>query len=404
MLKNTLFISYDGLTDSLGQAQILPYLIGLSLKGHRISILSCEKLENFKKNKRVVQQKCTTANIRWDYIEYNNSIPVLSSFLTVRKLKAKAVVIAKRDQIQVVHCRSIIPAMVGESVKKKLAVKLIFDIRGFWADERVDGKIWNLKNPVYQFLYNYFKAKEKYLFQQADCIVTLTENAKEYIVKEFQTKNNFLVVPCCVDFDHFDPSKIEQIEIEELRKLIGIPEKDYVLTYVGSLGTRYMLLEMLSFFKVLKGKKPQASFLFVSKSDTSEIEIICNQIGLDFNSIYITSCEYSQIPTYISIGNASVFFIVTSFSGKAVSPTKQAEVLSLGLPIAANSGLGDTDIILEKTESGIILKEFNDEEYDRMIKELFKIKKNKSEIRKSAKQFFTLESGIEKYDAVYKKL
>jgi glycosyltransferase involved in cell wall biosynthesis len=404
MLKNTLFISYDGLTDSLGQAQILPYLIGLSLKGHSISILSCEKPENFKKNKRVVQQKCTTANIQWDYIEYNNSIPVLSSFLTVRKLKAKAVVIAKRDQIQVVHCRSIIPAMVGESVKKKLAVKLIFDIRGFWADERVDGKIWNLKNPVYQFLYNYFKAKEKYLFQQADCIVTLTENAKEYIVKEFQTKNNFLVVPCCVDFDHFDPSKIEQIEIEELRKLIGIPEKDYVLTYVGSLGTRYMLLEMLSFFKVLKGKKPQASFLFVSKSDTSEIEIICNQIGLDFNSIHITSCEYSQIPTYISIGNASVFFIVTSFSGKAVSPTKQAEVLSLGLPIVANSGLGDTDIILEKTESGIILKEFNDEEYDRMIKELFKIKKNKSEIRKSAKQFFTLESGIEKYDAVYKKL
>jgi glycosyltransferase involved in cell wall biosynthesis len=404
MLKNTLFISYDGLTDSLGQSQILPYLIGLSLKGHCISILSCEKPENFKKNKLVVQQKCTTANIQWDYIEYNNSIPVLSSFLTVRKLKAKAVVIAKRDQIQVVHCRSIIPAMVGESVKKKLAVKLIFDIRGFWADERVDGKIWNLKNPVYQFLYNYFKAKEKYLFQQADYIVTLTENAKEYIIREFQTKNNFLVVPCCVDFDHFDPSKIDQVEIEELRKLIGIPEKDYVLTYVGSLGTRYMLLEMLSFFKVLKGKKPQASFLFVSKSDTSEIEIICNQIELDFNSIYITSCEYSQIPTYISIGNASVFFIVTCFSGKAVSPTKQAEVLSLGLPIVANSGLGDTDIILEKTESGIILKEFNDEEYERMIKELFKFKKNKSEIRKSAKQFFTLESGIEKYHAVYKKL
>ena len=404
MLKNTLFISYDGLTDSLGQAQILPYLIGLSLKGHRISILSCEKPENFKKNKFVVEQKCATANILWDYIEYNNSIPVLSSFLTVRNLKAKAVVIAKRDQIQVVHCRSIIPAMVGESVQKKLAVKLIFDIRGFWADERVDGKIWNLKNPVYQFLYNYFKSKEKYLFQQADCIVTLTENAKEYIANEFQTKNNFLVVPCCVDFDHFDPLKIEQTEIEELRKLIGIPKKDYVLTYVGSLGTRYMLLEMLSFFKVLKDKKPQASFLFVSKSETSAIEIICNQIGLDFNSIYITSCEYTQIPTYISIGNASVFFIVASFSGKAVSPTKQAEVLSLGLPIVANSGLGDTDTILDKTESGIILKEFNNEEYERMVVKLFDFKKDKKDVRAAAKQFFTLESGIDKYHLVYENL
>mgnify|MGYP003649148708 CR=1 FL=1 len=404
MSKKVLFISYDGLTDPLGQAQILPYLIGLSKKGHQISILSCEKTENFKKNEAVVSQKCTDANIKWNYIDYNNSIPVVSSFLTVRKLKAKALAISKRNNIEVVHCRSIIPAMVGEAVQKKLGVKFIFDIRGFWADERVDGKIWNLKNPLYYLLYNYFKKKEKHLFEQADCIVTLTENAKTYIQKEFKTKNKFLVVPCCVDFEHFSFKKIQNEEVNELRAKIGIPKDNYVLTYVGSLGTRYMLREMLEFFKVLKMLQPNASFLFISKSDTSEIKTICHSIGLEYSSIYITSCEYTEIPNYISIGDASIFFIVTSFSGKAVSPTKQAEVMSLGLPIVANSGLGDTDLILKATKSGVVLNQFTDSEYKRLASEILNFNGDKDKIREAARQYFTLESGIEKYNSVYKNL
>jgi hypothetical protein len=34
-------------------------------------------------------------------------------------------------------------------------------MRGFWADERVEGKIWNVKNPVYRKAYQFFKQKEK---------------------------------------------------------------------------------------------------------------------------------------------------------------------------------------------------------------------------------------------------
>ncbi|MFT6166932.1 MAG: glycosyltransferase involved in cell wall biosynthesis [Vicingaceae bacterium] len=375
-----------------------------SQKGHRITILSCEKAENFKKNKAVVSQKCKAANMEWNYIDYNNSIPVVSSFLTVRKLKAKALAIAKQNKIEVVHCRSIIPAMVGETVQKKEGVKFIFDIRGFWADERVDGKIWNLKNPLYRFLYNYFKKKEKYLFEHADCIVTLTENAKSYIQKEFVTKQKFLVVPCCVDFEHFNFKTIQNDKVNELRAKIGISKDNYVLTYVGSLGTRYMLREMLEFFKVLKVLQPNASFLFISKSDTSEIKPICTSIGLDDSSIFITSCEYTEIPTYISIGDASIFFIITSFSGKAVSPTKQAEVMSLGLPIVANSGLGDTDLILKETKSGVVLNQFTELEYQRLANEILNFNGDKEKIREAARQYFTLESGIEKYDSVYKNL
>ena len=38
-----LYLSYDGLTDPLGQAQILPYILGLTSLGFSFQIVSFEK-------------------------------------------------------------------------------------------------------------------------------------------------------------------------------------------------------------------------------------------------------------------------------------------------------------------------------------------------------------------------
>ncbi|MCB0801790.1 MAG: glycosyltransferase [Flavobacteriales bacterium] len=403
-LKKSLFISYDGLTDPLGQSQILPYYVGLSKLGHQITILSCEKVANFEKNRDLVQAKCLAANIQWHYTFYKANIPVISPSLNTYRLKKKAQMIFRSANFDLVHCRSIIPANIGYNLCKNSAAKLIFDIRGFWADERVDGKIWSLSNPIYRFLYHHFKRKEKILFAKADAIVTLTENAKEYIKTFFETKNNFLVVPCCVDINHFDPNTIENEKVKQLKNELNIPENNFVITYVGSLGARYMLREMLEFYKEFKTLKQDSNLLFISKSDTSDIHGICQEIDLDSKSIVITSCEYNEIPSYISIGNASIFFIVTSFSGKAVSPTKQAEVMSLGLPIVANSGLGDTDSILKSTQCGIVLTDFNKESYRESAKQLLEFNKPKKEIRAAALELFTSEMGINRYHELYKNL
>ena len=49
-----LYLSYDGLTDPLGQAQILPYLLGLENQGMGFVIISFEKKEAFLAHKQHV--------------------------------------------------------------------------------------------------------------------------------------------------------------------------------------------------------------------------------------------------------------------------------------------------------------------------------------------------------------
>ena len=48
--SKVLYITYDGLTDPLGQSQVLPYLFWLSKKGYHFTVLSFEKKERLKKS------------------------------------------------------------------------------------------------------------------------------------------------------------------------------------------------------------------------------------------------------------------------------------------------------------------------------------------------------------------
>lgn len=49
MAHNVLYLSYDGMTDQLGQSQVIPYLQGLSKEGYSFTLISFEKPERFEK-------------------------------------------------------------------------------------------------------------------------------------------------------------------------------------------------------------------------------------------------------------------------------------------------------------------------------------------------------------------
>jgi hypothetical protein len=50
--------------------------------------------------------------------------------------------------------------------KIKYKTPFIFDMRGFWADERIDGGIWKMSKLKHRLFYNYFKKREKSYFSK----------------------------------------------------------------------------------------------------------------------------------------------------------------------------------------------------------------------------------------------
>ncbi|MCB0756026.1 MAG: glycosyltransferase, partial [Flavobacteriales bacterium] len=335
---NVLYMLYDGLTDSLGRSQVLPYILGLRKLGHTFTIISCEKPERFDRDKQNIQKIVDDAGINWVPLTYTASPPVLSTIYDVYQLRKTAERLHAETPFDIIHCRSYITSIVGLEMKRKHGIKFIFDMRAFYADERVDGKLWNLKNPVFKAVYNYFKKKEIEFLSEADHSVSLTSKGKD-IIHGWKTIQNqpvdIEVIPCCADLDHFNPSQIDKSLQPELKTRFGLNENDFVITYLGSIGTWYLMDEMLDFFKVLVEKRPNSKFLFVTTDNAETILGPAKEKGIASDRIIISPAKREEVPTFLSLANAALFFIQPVFSKSGSSPTKHGEMLGVGLPVIA---------------------------------------------------------------------
>jgi len=387
-----LYLSYDGLTDPLGQSQILPYLEGLSRCG--ITIISFEKKDRFEGEKAHVQEFCRMHNLNWVPLVYHKSPPVFSTLYDLWMLRRKVKSLHRKHPFRVIHCRSYITALVGLWMKRTYNVKFIFDMRGFWADERVEGGLWNLRNPVYWLIYSFFKKKERQFIREADAIILLTENAKQEILR-WNLNSTLHVIPCCVDLDHFDPARTTHLQQEALRNELGVKPGEFVLLYLGSLGTWYLVKEMLDFFTQVKEVRPDAKFLLVTHDS---LDVRGHPYAQD---ILLRSSTRATVPLFISLSNASVIFIKPVFSKKASSATKMAEVLAMGIPVVTNSGWGDIDLF-QHTLPGLVTVA-TPEDYPKAVTMLLQMR-NHSEIRIGASARFSLVQGVALYNAVYQDL
>jgi glycosyltransferase involved in cell wall biosynthesis len=405
--KKILFISYDGMSDPLGQSQVIPYLKGLRNYGYKIFLLSCEKEQLLKQNKTTIEALIAAANIIWIPISYTKNPPVLSTLLDIYKLKQAAKKIHQKYKLDMVHTRPGVPALVGLWMKRKLGVKFLNDIREFYADSRVDGNMWNLKNPLYKIIYNYFKKKEAAAITENDGIVCLTYTA-EKIIKEWPEYNKNIpleVIPCSVDLNLFNPDIIDKNKKALLRNEWGITENDFIITYLGSIGGWYLTHEMLEFCKILGNRIPTAKFLFISPHRHDEIIAAAKAHQINTDKVVIKKASREEVPLLLSLSNFAVFFIKPCYSKQSSSPTKHGEIMAMGIPLITNSGVGDVEKIVEQYHSGIIIQQFNEKEYtDAAEKIAASFIFDKANIRNGAKEFFSLTSAIEKYNRIYQNI
>lgn len=389
------------MTDPLGQSQVLPYLKGLSKLGYEFHLISYEKSERFVKHKKLIQQLCDEDNIHWHPQYYASASGLKSTLRQVRKLQKVAIYLHEKHHFEIVHCRSYISALAGLKLKRRFGTKFVFDMRGFWADERVDGGLWNLSNRLYRTIYNYFKRKEKQFVAEADYIISLTDNGKNEILSWPTTEKStsIQVIPCCANLNLFDRKNVDASVQKRRKEELNISENHYVLGYVGSIGTWYMLPEMLDFFNVLRKKTPNALFLFVTGEAPETISHAAKEKDIPEDAIRVISVLHHEVPSMIDLMDASVFFIRPTYSKKASSPTKQGEIMAMGVPLVCNSNVGDTDGIVHTYNSGVVIEEFSDSAYENALSQLQGF--NAEEIAKGAKEYFALEEGVRRYQSVY---
>jgi len=397
-----LYISHDGLLDPLGKSQIIPYLKGLSEKGAKFVVLSFERKSSMRNRNDIKKLKSQLAyfGITWKWLYYHKSPRLVATSFDIFCGWLYSLWLMKRYRIKIVHVRSYVAAFIAFGLKKICRLKFIFDMRGFWPEERIEAGIWKKGGLLYR-ISKYF---EKIFLHSADSIVSLTQVARNEI-KEFSfLKNKILDITCiptCVDLEIFRFNhKVKDLEMK--RSLEG----KFVFIYSGSLSTWYMPQQLLAFFAVATTSIPQAHLLVLTKEEELFMKILKNS-NLCEDRISVLSVNYELLPNYLSLGKAGLAFYKPGYSRKGCCPTKLGEYLACGLPVIINTGIGDAEQILKKERTGIIIKEFSEAEHKRAnqeLKELLLDNQLSTRCRNVAEKYFGLDEGIRRYYAIYQRL
>jgi hypothetical protein len=398
---NILYITYDGLTDPLGQSQILPYLTKIANKNIYVDILSFEKKITFLSTTKKVKDKISSSNIKWIPLFYIKNPPIFSTLVDLIKAHVSSKKLFKNSSYDIVHCRGYIPSIIGLHMKKKYNVKLIFDMRGWWPDEKKESGHWD--NKIFKVIYNYFKKKEIQLFSNSDKIISLTTAGKIEITKNnWSTSDKIGVIPTCVDFDNF-PLFNEETR-DQTRKKLNIKLNAKVLVYSGSMGGNYDIKEFSLIFKSFINLSLSNRILIVSKTPK---EFILNKLTankLDTSRVIIIESEFSNVYKYLQASDLGLILYKKAFSTLGRSPTKLGEYWASGIPALSLKGIGDLDFINKKYPFGLeLLEDFNNIDLQKPLQKIFS-KSNIENLRNAAKEYYHIDKGINFYSNIYEEL
>lgn len=402
-----LFVTYDGLLDPLGGSQILPYIYSIAEHPRPVHVISFEKPGRFREGGEKLRKELRDKGVNWAPLSFTSRLGKLGKAWDLSQMYRVALGLQLRHKFSYVHCRSYQAMQVGCFLRRIAGVKTIFDMRGLWVDDRVEGNLWPQEKWVYRQLYRYYKRAERRMLESSDAVVVLTDRVMSEIHSLAPKMNaELVVIPCCADFDHFDGIDAESKTL--VRKELGISAHALVLSYLGSLGTVYLLEDMLRLFeKIARQRNEPVHLLLITRDWTAAHESLLERLGLsDLRTrIHVRPASREEVPVVLGSSDIMMSFRRSTYSQQACSPTKLAEAFALGIPAISNAGVGDVDRITKELDAGTVVDLEDTAALDNVVNELDDIiSKGGVGLRVRAREKLGLEIAKERYRKLYADL
>lgn len=405
----SLYISHIGMTEPLGQSQVLPYLVGVARRGAKIRILSFEASTVEPGAIDALRQRLGAEGI--DYQPMTRS-PAHDLATKAREsggavLRGLAAALTMRPDI--VHARSYLPAAAADVIASLAPrAKLLFDCRGMLGDEYVDNGQWTTSRLEYRLL----KRFERRVFKRAQGVIVLTRALRGWLDEQAMlgAHTRVEVVPCCVDLDRFSP---DQASRTEARAELGVGDR-LVLLYSGSLSSWYLEDEMARFAAEVRAAAKErgldVALVVLSPSPSEPFRAKLAARGFAGADVIVRKVAPARMAHFLRAGDIGMSFIQSCFSKKGSSPTKVAEYLASGLVVALNGDIGDQRDLAPETQACAVLGDYSDAELagaaHRVVTlALAPYEQRSAETLRVARRHFSLSDvGVPRYERLYRAL
>jgi glycosyltransferase involved in cell wall biosynthesis len=423
-----LYLTYEGLLRPTGGAQIVDHLVALGREGICIAVVSCERADDLKRTDHVVRvrKRLSVTGVEWFPKVGRSGLLGTRLLFDMLSATATASAIARRRSPKLIHAHSYVAGVTALGVRKLTKARFVFDMNGFWPEERVElGEI----RPS-SLTYRLTKVFERVLLERADHVVVLTETAKE-LLRE-RDANAILanrriagapisVIPCGADLQRFHPHERasehlhapeshEEVEERELRHRYGL-EETIVLGHASGGTDRYLSSEMFRFVSHVKRERSNVRFVYLTPRSEQTYLSEVRAAGLSDDDVMFRRVDPAELPGWVRMCRLGVFFLRPGFAAKGSSFTALGEFLGSGVPLVTNAGVGDLANVLGNAGAGIVLPGLTDRELSRAARGSLRFLDGAqpdpevvARCREVAESHYALQKGAKKYSDIYRGL
>jgi len=360
------YATVDSLSEGVGSSQIAPLMEKLSAHGMKINLISFEK--NPASSSLI--ERMQNADVEWTQIPFGSFGPLGGLARTFQLSKSI-------QDSTLVHARSDFPAVAARLGGHS---RILWDVRSLWADQRK----FIEDNRIKRGLLSMYSVFEDLACNSSVALSTLTKAVIPILEDRHKNLPRLrTVVPTAVDLDRF---KFSSVMPEKLRGL-----------YSGTYNKYYDLELSRRFIKVLRN----LTYCEIDWAKPKESQIASLDAGENY-TFTVAQPEMANVMADYSFG-LSICDESAGPSLKAAMPTKIAEFLAIGRPIVVNLGLGDCDEILQSSGTGVILSRGDNLESKAVeLIEMCQDAETPRRCREIAQSHFSLDSGISKYQEIYR--
>jgi glycosyltransferase involved in cell wall biosynthesis len=378
--------------EPLGQSQVLAYLKVLS-RAHSITLISYEKAADLADEAamRTQREVCETYGITWIPRRYHQRPRLLATAWDM--LAFFFIALTHAGRVDVIHARAYIASFVALAVRTLTGKPFIFDMRAIWPEEMVVAGRLDSRSAMYRLL----KWGERQCLLKSGAVVSLTHAALPYLRERAGAASErirFSVIPTCADLHRFTPAS-----------------DDAATRAIGSIGTVmsgwYRFPWLTAFFRAVTRRLPDQPLVIVTREDTEAIRAAAESEGVAVDRLRVYGVNFAQSPDAMRGLRAVAVFLETGLAKLGSCPTRMGEALGCGLPVIANSGVGDVADIVRAHSVGVLVEDASDEAMDRAVADLLALCEDPelaNRCRGIAEDLFSLESGAETYDQLYREL
>ena len=305
--------------------------------------------------------------------------------------------IVKKSKIDIIHARSLIPAMIAFSIKRSIGrrVKVIYDYRGVFVDEQIymgRWKKWSWKSRC-------ARCVESANLARADRIVAVSNVMRTYLLEEHASNAAELRKKI-----HVIPNKTRVFSAQHTGNSVRDGTGKFIGVYSGSAAAWQGIPEMIQFWKTSAEDFRQFSFKLLTYDNKNQFLYRFQNDQDLLRRIQIIQLRPNEVAGQLSGADFGILLREKHLVNRVASPLKFAEYLASGLPVVVSEGIGDTEEIIEKFRVGIIVRDRN---YHLALENLVELLKDGSLRQRCydvARKEFNLEDAIIDYRNLYSNL